>query len=51
MISGGIAQIAAGRTIGDTDIGTALVAIPGTLVGLGVVYALGIRRERLAGFE
>jgi hypothetical protein len=49
MVSGGIAQIAAGRTIGDTDIGTALVAIPGTLVGLAVVYAVGVRRERLTG--
>ena len=37
MISGGIAQIASGRTIGDTDIGTALVAIPGTVVGLAVI--------------
>jgi hypothetical protein len=51
MISGGIAQIASGRTIGDTDLGTALVAVPGTLVGLAAVYALGVYRERLAGFD
>jgi hypothetical protein len=47
MISGGIAQIASGRTIGDTDIGTALIAIPGTLIGVAAVYAIGVRSERL----
>ncbi len=51
MISGGIAQIASGRTIGDTDLGTALVAVPGTLVGLAAVYALGVHRERVAGLD
>ena len=51
ILSGGIAQIASGRTIGDTDLGTALVAIPGTLVGLAAIYALGVRRERLAGVD
>jgi hypothetical protein len=51
MVSGGIAQIASGRTIGDTDLGTALIAVPGTLAGLAVVYAIGVHRERLAGFD
>lgn len=51
MISGGIAQIASGRTIGDTDLGTALVAVPGTLVGLAAVYALGVHRERVSGLD
>ncbi len=51
MLSGGIAHIASGRSIGDTDIGTALIAIPGTLIGLAAIYALGVRRERLAGVE
>jgi hypothetical protein len=51
MISGGIAQLASGRTIGDTDIGTALVAIPGTVVGLAVIYAIGVRREQLQTVE
>ena len=46
MVSGAIVQIASGRSIGDTDLGTALVAIPGTLVGLAVVYAIGIRSEQ-----
>jgi hypothetical protein len=51
MISGGIAQIASGRTIGDTDIGTALIAVPGTLVGLAAIYWLGVHRERLADLD
>jgi hypothetical protein len=51
MVSGGIAQIVSGRTIGDTDIGTALVAIPGTLIGVALIYALGVRRERLTSLE
>jgi Ca2+/Na+ antiporter len=45
MISGGIAQIASGNSIGQTDIGTALVAIPGTLIGLAAIYILGVSRE------
>jgi hypothetical protein len=51
MISGGIDQIVSGRTIGDTDIGTVLVAIPGTVIGLAVIYAIGVRQERLAGID
>ena len=49
MLSGAIYQITSGRTIGDTDIVTVLVAIPGTLIGLALVYAIGVRQERLAG--
>jgi hypothetical protein len=45
MVSGAIAQIASGRSIGDTDLGTALVAIPGTLIGLAVIYVIGLRGE------
>ncbi len=51
MLSGGIAQIVSGRTIGDTDIGTALIAIPGTLLGVAVIYAIGVRREGLASVD
>ena len=46
MVTGAIAQIASGSSIGQTDIATALVAIPGTLIGLAAIYALGISRER-----
>jgi hypothetical protein len=48
MITGAIAQIASGRGIGETDLGTVLVAIPGTLLGLAAVYAIGVRAEREA---
>jgi hypothetical protein len=48
LISGAIIQAASGRSIGDTDVGTALAAIPGVLVGLGVMYLLGVREERAA---
>ena len=43
MVSGAIAQIALGDSIGQTDVATALFAVPGTFLGLGVVYLLGIR--------
>jgi len=51
MLSGAIVQILSGRTIGDTDFGTALVAVPGTLLGLAVVYAIGVRREQLTALD
>jgi hypothetical protein len=47
MATGAIAQIAAGRTIGDTDIGTALAAVPGVAIGLAVVFVIGLRAERI----
>jgi outer membrane lipoprotein SlyB len=43
MVSGAIAQIALGQSIGDTDLATALYAVPGTLIGLAIVYAMGVR--------
>jgi hypothetical protein len=43
MVSGAAAQIALGESIGSTDVATALYAVPGTLIGLAVVYALGVR--------
>ena len=45
---GAVIQVASGRGIGDTDIGTALLAIPGTVIGLAVIYAIGLRQERLS---
>ena len=51
MASRAIAQIALGRSIGDTDLATVLFAIPGTIVGLAVVYAMGVREERAAGIS
>jgi hypothetical protein len=43
MVSGAIFQIAQGLSIGDTDLATALYAVPGTLLGLGAVYLAGLR--------
>jgi hypothetical protein len=43
MASGAIAQILLGKSIGDTDLATAFYAIPGTLIGLAIVYAMGVR--------
>ena len=45
VIFGLIVQQASGRDLGDTDLTTALIAIPGTLIGLAIVYALGVRAE------
>jgi len=38
-----IVQEASGKSLGDTDLMTALIAIPGVLIGLGIVYAVGTR--------
>ena len=46
MVSGAIAHIALGEGIGETDLATALFAVPGTLLGLAAIYVLGSRRER-----
>lgn len=45
VIFGLIVHEALGRGIGDTDLGTALLAVPGTAIGLAVVYAIGRRAE------
>jgi hypothetical protein len=45
MITGAIAQIVTGDSIGQTGIETVLFAIPGTLAGLAVIYAIGVRQE------
>lgn len=41
-----IVQQASGKSLGDTDLGTALLAIPGTAIGLAIVYAIGMRADR-----
>jgi hypothetical protein len=45
VLFGLIVQQIGGRSLGDTDLGTALIAVPGTAIGLAVVYAIGIRAE------
>jgi hypothetical protein len=49
MVTGALGQLATGDSIGQTDLATMLFAIPGTLLGLGVVYAVGLRQERELG--
>lgn len=49
VIFGLIVQEISGRGLGDTDLGTALIAIPGTAIGLAIVYAIGVRGEEAAG--
>jgi len=46
IVFGLIVQEASGKSLGDTDISTALLAVPGTLIGLAVVYAIGVRSEQ-----
>lgn len=45
MIFGLIVQGAIGRGLGDTDVVTALIAVPGTAIGLAIVWVLGARSE------
>jgi hypothetical protein len=49
VIFGLIVQQASGKSMGDTDLSTALIAVPGTLIGLAIVYAIGVRSEEHAG--
>ena len=44
---GGIVEIISGKGVGQTDITTALIAIPGVAIGLAIVWAIGVRQERL----
>jgi hypothetical protein len=48
VVFGGIVEIASGKGLGNTDVATALTAIPGVAIGLAVVYAIGIRQEQAA---
>jgi ABC-type Fe3+ transport system permease subunit len=45
IVFGLIVQEASGKSLSDTDLGTALIAIPGTAIGLAIVYAIGARSE------
>ena len=46
MVTGAIGHIASGASIGESGVETVLYAVPGTLLGLAVVYAIGARQER-----
>jgi len=48
VLFGAIVALAAGQDLGSTDVGTALIAVPGTAIGLAVVWAIGVRAEQAA---
>ncbi len=48
VLFGAIVEIASDKGLGNTDLTTALTAIPGVVIGLAVVYAIGIRTEQTA---
>jgi len=48
VVFGGILEIASGKGVGETNLTTALEAIPGVLIGLAIVWALGVRAEQAA---
>jgi ABC-type Fe3+ transport system permease subunit len=49
IVFGMIVQQASGKDLGDTDLSTALIAIPGTAIGLAIVYAIGLRSDQHVG--
>ena len=49
IIFGMIVQEASGKDLGDTDLSTALIAIPGTAIGLAIVYFIGMRSDERVG--
>jgi hypothetical protein len=48
ILFGLIIELISGKGLGDTDLLTALTAVPGVAIGLGVVYFIGLRGERQA---
>lgn len=46
IVFGAIVEIITDKGLGNTDLATALTAIPGVAIGLGVVYAIGVRSEQ-----
>ena len=45
VVIGALVQIASGKSLGDTDLSTALVAVPGVAIGLAVVWLIGVRQD------
>jgi len=48
VIFGAVVESISGRGLGTTDVATALTAVPGVVIGVAIVYAIGVREERLA---
>lgn len=49
LVTGVLWQLATGDSLGQTDVLTLLSAVPGCLLAMGLVYALGLRDERRYG--
>ncbi len=45
IVFGLIVQGISGKGMGETDLSTALISVPGVLIGLAVVWAIGVRSE------
>jgi hypothetical protein len=48
VVFGAIVEIISGKGLGETDVSTALTAIPGVAIGLAVIWAIGMRQEQAA---
>ena len=46
VLFGLIVEAISGKSLGDTDLSTALTAIPGVAIGLAVVWVLGTRADQ-----
>jgi outer membrane lipoprotein SlyB len=46
ILFGLLVELISGKGLGDTDLATALTAIPGVVIGLAVIYAIGLRGEQ-----
>jgi len=48
VVFGAIVELISDKGLGNTDLATALTAVPGVAIGLGVVYLIGLRSEEAA---
>jgi uncharacterized protein YcfJ len=48
VVFGAIVEVASGKGLGDTDVATALTAVPGVAIGLAVIWVIGVRQEQVA---
>jgi hypothetical protein len=46
VLFGGLVETISGRGLDNTDLTTALTAVPGVVIGLAIVYAIGLRTAR-----
>ncbi|HET7485771.1 MAG TPA: hypothetical protein VFJ64_10415 [Solirubrobacterales bacterium] len=49
IVFGAIVETISGRGLGTTDVATALTAVPGVVIGVAIVYVIGVREEHAAG--